>query len=496
MDIQNLLNEDYYKFIFFNSPTAMLTVNLQRKIVDWNPAAEKLFGYSANEVIGENVDDIVARHDSIRGEARKYTKELISNRKEVIHTTTKRTHKNGSLIDIELSAVQITIGKNPIGFAGVYHDIRGLKKTEEELRRLKEYYEALFLNSPAAITSVDSKANVVSWNPIAEKLFGYSRDEAIGKNLDSLVANNDAIRVEAEAYTQQALNSQQFHATSKRTRKDGTMIEVEILALPTEIRKDDFGFIVIYHDISELVEARRLAEEANLAKSEFLARMSHELRTPLNAIIGFSRLIKRKSENILPPTQLENLDRVLMSADHLLNLINDVLDISKIEAGKMLVETSRFHIESVVDVCLQLTQPLLNGKKIRLSKQIKGKIPQLFTDQEKLKQIILNLISNAIKFTHEGFIKILVEKRKNNLFLSVIDSGIGISKEAIDRIFGEFQQADMSTTRKYGGTGLGLSISHKLAKLLGGELNVVSKVGKGSTFTLIIPLSYQPKKSE
>jgi signal transduction histidine kinase len=222
--------------------------------------------------------------------------------------------------------------------------------------------------------------------------------------------------------------------------------------------------------------------------------MSHELRTPLNAIIGFTRIVRRKAEGILPDKQTENLDKVLSSAEHLLGLINTVLDIAKIEAGRMDVQAANFNINALVDQCANLATPLLRPS-VQLEKQVDETIGLIYSDQDKIKQIVLNLLSNAAKFTHEGNIVLGAEKADPNIRIYVIDSGIGISEEALSRVFEEFQQADTSTTRKYGGTGLGLSISRNLARLLGGELTVTSELGKGSTFSLTFPTQYQPKSA-
>jgi signal transduction histidine kinase/uncharacterized protein YigA (DUF484 family) len=237
-------------------------------------------------------------------------------------------------------------------------------------------------------------------------------------------------------------------------------------------------------------ESRAAAEQANKAKSTFLANMSHELRTPLNAIIGFTRIVKKKAEGALPEKQIENLERVLISSEHLLGLINTVLDIAKIEAGRMDVIPSKFSLHTLADQCATLAMPLLKAN-VTLEKQLDETLGFIFSDQDKIKQIVLNLLSNAAKFTHEGNILLSVQKvSEENVAISVKDSGIGISEEALGRVFEEFQQADNTTTRQYGGTGLGLTISRSLAHLLGGDLTATSEPGKGSTFTLTLPIRY------
>jgi GAF domain-containing protein len=243
----------------------------------------------------------------------------------------------------------------------------------------------------------------------------------------------------------------------------------------------------------EAQAARTSAEHANQAKSSFLATMSHELRTPLNAIIGFTRIVRRKSEEALPDKQKENLDKVLSSAEHLLDLINTVLDIAKIEAGRMDVQASNFSINALVDQCFNTAQPLIKST-VRFEKQNDITLPLIYSDQNKIKQIVLNLLSNAAKFTHAGKIKISVAHENSILKIDVLDTGIGMNEESLNKIFEEFQQADSSTTREYGGTGLGLSISRSLARLLGGDLTVISELNKGSTFTLALPIQYVDEK--
>jgi PAS domain S-box-containing protein len=236
-----------------------------------------------------------------------------------------------------------------------------------------------------------------------------------------------------------------------------------------------------------LRQAKERAEQASRTKSSFLANMSHELRTPLNAIIGFTRLVMRRAKDALPPKQYENLEKILASSEHLLSLINTVLDLSKIEAGRMEVKAEQFLPEPLVDLCLRTIEPLVRADRVRLIKHLEGPLPALFTDQEKLKQILVNLLSNAAKFTEAGSITLRGRILGSRIELAVSDTGIGIPKSALGLIFEEFRQVDGGATRAHGGTGLGLSISYRLAEMLGGKITVESEEGKGSTFMLEIP---------
>ena len=230
------------------------------------------------------------------------------------------------------------------------------------------------------------------------------------------------------------------------------------------------------------------AEQASQAKSTFLANMSHELRTPLNAIIGFTRIVQRRAKEKLPQKQIDNLGKVLASAEHLLGLINSILDIAKIEAGRMDVVYNRVDVASLIELCTMTAGPLLKAG-VALQTVIAPDLPAVVSDEDKLKQILLNLLSNAAKFTHQGTIAVNACQEEDMLVIEVADSGIGMDDEALERIFEEFQQADATTRREYGGTGLGLPISKHLAELLGGDLTATSITGQGSTFALAIPLS-------
>jgi PAS domain S-box-containing protein len=239
-----------------------------------------------------------------------------------------------------------------------------------------------------------------------------------------------------------------------------------------------------------LRSAKEKAEEATRAKSVFLANMSHELRTPLNAIIGFTRLVMRRSKDVLPPKQYENLEKILVSGEHLLSLINAVLDLSKIEAGRVDLRPVEFALEPLVDLCLRTVEPVVKGDHVKLTKDIEPDLPTLVQDQEKVRQILTNLLGNAAKFTETGSITVHARRHVGGLAIAVSDTGVGIPEQARELIFEEFRQVDGGSTRQYGGTGLGLAISRRLARLMGGEITVESAVGTGSTFTLQLPLCH------
>ena len=239
-----------------------------------------------------------------------------------------------------------------------------------------------------------------------------------------------------------------------------------------------------------LEEANRQIQEANRLKSEFLANMSHELRTPMNAIVGFTKIVHRRARGSLDDKQVDNLEKVLESSEILMNLINDILDLSKIEAGRLEIEHEQFSMRDLVNGCVSTISPLVN-EGVTVKTEIDPSVDAVRSDQTRVRQILINLLSNAAKFTEHGTIAVALRSGADGrIELEVTDSGIGIPPAALDHIFDEFRQVDGTTTRKYGGTGLGLSISQKLAGMLGGDIRVASEEGKGSTFT--VTLATQP----
>jgi signal transduction histidine kinase len=256
------------------------------------------------------------------------------------------------------------------------------------------------------------------------------------------------------------------------------------------LNRDELGTLAINLNRmnDELGLLYRRLDAANRYKSDFLARMSHEFRTPLNAIIGYGRLIRRQTEGQLSLLQQENLQDLLNNAERLLNLIDSLLDFAKIEAGKMEVRVEPVNVGEVLHRAASTVEPMLNVDRVRLIREVAPAIPSLNTDGEKLRQITLNLLSNAAKFTERGEIRISASQQNNCLKLVVSDTGIGIEKEDLDLIFEKFHQGERARNTTYRGTGLGLAIVKQFVSLLGGEIAVESEVGRGSTFTVTLPI--------
>jgi PAS domain S-box-containing protein len=359
-----------------------------------------------------------------------------------------------------------------------------------ESRRQKQYFEELVRNSPVAVVTLDIAHDVVSCNPAFERLFGYARDEIVGRNLDDLITTEDT-RVEAMGYTRQALARNPVKIISQRRRKDGRVLDVEVLGVPVLIDGEPQGLMALYHDITELLQAREAAESANRAKSQFLANMSHELRTPLNAIIGYSEMLAEELGEDGDEVHVPDLEKIGSAGKHLLALINEILDLSKIEAGRMELYIEEFDLDAAVDEVVTTIQPVAvkNGNELRL--QHVGRLGVMRADVVKVKQILLNLLSNACKFTQNGIVTLEigpVPGDAGSLAFSVRDTGIGMTPEQLGRLFEAFSQADVSTTRRFGGTGLGLVISRRFARMMGGEVSVTSAPGEGSEFTVTLPI--------
>jgi PAS domain S-box-containing protein len=477
----------YFQSLLEISPAAIVVTNLESRVVSWNPGAEEVFGYPADEAIGSFLDDLVASRAEIHEEAVGYSQ--AAERGERIQAMARRTRKDGSLVDVQMFSDPVVVNEDRVGYVVIYHDVT-------DIQRQKRYYEALVEVSPVAIALMAPDGTVTSWNPAAERLFGYTADEAVGRDIDDLVSTTGEIRAEAEAYTARGIRGDIVHAITRRTHKDGTVVDVEMFGQPVIVAGEAVGLYGLYHDIRDLQRARRDAEAATEAKSAFLATMSHEIRTPLNAVIGMTGLLL---DTELSAEQRDYAEVTRSSGDALLGVINDILDFSKIEAGKLDLEKAPFDLRECVESALELAAAAALKKGLDIAYDLDAGAPgALVGDVTRLRQVLINLLNNAVKFTERGEVVITVAAERidrgerHRVLFAVRDTGIGIPEDRMDRLFESFSQVDPSTTRRHGGTGLGLAISRRLVELMGGEMWVESKVETGSTFHFTIEAESAP----
>ena len=317
--------KQYWEALLELSPAAIVTADLDDTVTVWNAAAQDLFGYSQVEALGRNIDDLIAKSGEQHAEAVEVNRRIADGQVQLV---TRRTRKDGTLVDVDLRAAPILVGGEIVGSYAIYHDL-------SDVHRQKQYFESLLEISPTAIVTVDLDDKVTSWNPAAEKLFGYTRDEAVGRDVDDLIAASADLRAEAREVNRQG-SQQEYQLITRRTRKDGSLVDVQLLVAPVLVEGELVGRYGIYHDVGELQRARQAAEEATEAKSTFLATMSHEIRTPMNAVIGMTGLLL---DTDLTPEQRGFAEVIRTSGDALLGIINDILDLSKIEASKLELET-------------------------------------------------------------------------------------------------------------------------------------------------------------
>src|ERR671922_2596849 len=486
--------EERYRALVEQLPLAIYIDRLDElsSNVYTSPQIERMIGYTAEQWAAE--DDLFVRllHPADRDRVLR-DHERTRTTGAPLRTEYRLITADGRVVWVRDEAVVVSYrdGDEPV-LQGFMVDVTERKAAEQalldsqtELARQKAYYQELHRLSPVAIVTLDMDNRVLSWNPAAERLFGYAHGEAIDRPLRDLLFPTEDLRQESRAVQRQAEDHGLAHVIARRARKDGGLVDVEILTVPLVVDGERTGFLVLYHDITELLRAREDAEAANQAKSAFLATMSHEIRTPLNAVIGMGGLLL---DTELTDEQRDFAEVIRTSGEALMRVIDDILDFSKIEAGKLELEEQPLDVRECAESALDLVAAPASEKKIELGCLLDEEVPAaILGDPTRLWQALGNLLANAVKFTEVGEVVVAVtaverSDGRSRLRFSVRDTGIGIPAERMQRLFESFSQADASTTRHYGGTGLGLAISKRLAELMGGALWAEREGGKGATF--------------
>lgn len=485
-------------------PDGVFTIDEHGIVQTMNPAGEKIFGYYIGEVEGQNISMLMP--EPYRSAHNGYLKRYVETEESGLIGKTLEMlgqRKNGVIFPIELSVNEFFLGSQRF-FTGVIRDIAARKAAEQEIKQHRDNLQelvaiatteikAIVQTAVNGVISIDQNGIVHIFNPAAEKMFGWASTEIVGKNIAMLVPDMDDST--HNGYITRYLNSLEPHIVGtgrevQAQRKDGTIFSAHLAIGHSELAPGNHLFVAYIADITEqkkaeqeLLLAKENAEQAARTKANFLANMSHEIRTPMNAVIGFSELVLQ--DRALSEASRQHVRTILNSGRNLLGIINDILDFTKIEAGKVNIEAVCFNLPNALQDTLSTLELKAAEKDLELRLQLSPDLPtRVIGDPARLRQVILNLVGNAIKFTLAGSITIVVAREQNSerLHFSIADTGIGMRPDQLARVFDAFSQADASTNRRFGGTGLGTTISKQIVELMGGNIWAESVEGQGSTF--------------
>jgi len=482
-------SNDYIRAIVDSSAEAIITISEASLILSFNHSAEKIFGYSAEEIIGKNISTLMP--ENLRSVHDAYVKNSTIHGPRIFNLARDlfAVKKNGSLFPIELNVSPMKIG-NKKSFVGIIHDISARKKHEQLLVESKVRFQQLTELSSDWVWETDKEHKISFLSDSFSAITGCASELPLGKTRELLdfYDVNDNHWDEYTKTLEQHLTLKNFEFTLKNA--DNNLKYMQISGRPIHDKGVFMGYRGTGSDITELTQAKKDAEKANQAKSEFLSSMSHELRTPLNAILGFSELMQDEPSEPLTENQADSIHYILKSGKHLLTLINDILDLSKIESGHVDISIEPLQLNTLLDECAAIIRPFAKTHDISINYQTTVDNMYIMADYTRIKQVILNLLSNAIKYnTKKGSVTLICEPTEDNkLHIIIKDTGEGISKEKQDKLFSPFERLGAENS-DIEGTGIGLVVCKELIAKMQGTIGFQSEVGIGSSFWAEIPLA-------
>jgi len=490
-------SEKRFRAIFDQAPVAIALLDTQDHPIISNLRLTKMIGYSSDELAKMMFTEFTYPED-IDKDLNQFT-DLIAGKISGYNIEKRYIHKNGTLIWANLYTTTLNDSNGLIQeIIGMVEDITEKKKIHNEIK----FQADLINNVGQAVIATDLLGKVTYWNNAAEKIYGWSSSEAIGQNIVDLTparqSNEQAIDI-----LKKLSSGKTWAGEFYVRRKDGSSFPALVTDTPILDSNGELtGIIGISSDITErkhaemeLIEAKEKAEESDRLKTAFLNNVSHEIRTPMNSIVGFSGFLN--DPDLKPNKRQEFTDIIIKSSEHLLAIIDDIIRIASIESGQEKIQKNEININLICDLIKDQFSSKANEKNVTLSliPGLTGDEADIITDATKLTQILTNLIGNALKFTHQGYINYGYKLKNSQLEFYVEDSGIGIPLDMQEKVFDRFRQIETTATRNFGGSGLGLSISKAYVEILGGKMWLTSEMGKGSVFYFTIPYKKtNPKK--
>ena len=485
-----------FENLFKAAPEAIVITDKDSRIQRVNDEFTNLFGYTATEVIGKTTHSLLTPPDKIR-ESEVFNRSVSKERRIIKETI--RYRKDGSPVSVSIVGAPINIKEDHTGILKIYSNITEQKNTKEALIESQEKLRNIFESSPDAIALTTLDGTVIDRNKAAVELFKFTDSKRYKDfSILRLIARKDHKR--AHGFIKSVIKKGSVrNKTFTLVKSDGSCFIAEVSAsLLKDKDMKPANLIIIVNDITErLLYERRLEEtmekavESDKLKSAFLANMSHEIRTPMNAIIGFSKLLS--TQHTSDSDNSEYIEIIKNTGNTLLNLIDDIIDFAKIEAGEVQVTNTACHVHKVMrELYAYFEKEHLSNDETNIDLVLNIPDPEnelvILTDQNRLRQILSNLLSNALKFTKKGKVEFGYQINPGIINFYVSDTGIGIPEDKHKIIFDRFRQVEFNYNKKFGGTGLGLAITRNLVKLLGGQIGVESKKGKGSVFRFSLPL--------